>query len=526
MFESTTAARRQGLQSGALTRTGELYFRSLLEKLPAGAYTCNPDGLITYFNQHAVQLWGRSPKLNDPADRFCGSYKLYATDGTPIAHDQCWMALALKNRLEYNGHEILIERPDGQMRTSLAYANPIYDEADNLIGSVNVLVDISERKQAEEALKQADRSKNEFLATLAHELRNPLAPIRAAVRILQLKAEPAPEAQLALEVIDRQTRQMTRLIDDLLDIARITCNKLLLRKERVKLSELLTAAVETSQPLIEQRGHSLILNTPPEPVYLDGDFIRLAQVVANLLNNAAKYTKPGGQILVTSALEKDCVLIRITDTGMGISPESLPQIFEMFTQANLPATGARGGLGIGLTLVKRLVEMHGGTISAYSAGEGQGSEFVVRLPVVSDGANDSETSSQQAVAVAPRQTNSRRILVVDDNHDSAESLGLLMRLMGHEVRTIYDGIKALEIAKEFRPRVVLLDIGLPGISGYEVAHKLREEAAGERPVVIAISGWGRDPARRYAEGACFDHHLVKPVDPDELSNLLADLPEA
>jgi len=287
MLDQTMQKTRQRLQSGPLLLNSELRFRGLLEKLPAGAYTCDPDGLITYFNQHAVQLWGRTPKLNDPVDRFCGSFKLYANDGSPIPHDECWMALALKNCLEYNGHEIIIERPDGYRLTVLAHANPIHSETGQLLGAVNVLVDISDRKMAEEALKRADRSKNEFLATLAHELRNPLAPIRAAVKILQLKSKPTPESQSALKVIERQTKQMTRLIDDLLDIARITSNKLELRCEPIELSEVLNAAVETSRPLIEQRGHKLIVKTPAEPIRIDGDLVRLAQVISNLLNNAA-----------------------------------------------------------------------------------------------------------------------------------------------------------------------------------------------------------------------------------------------
>src|SRR5882672_5935735 len=220
MLEQTTLRLPKVITSGPLVFDNELPFRAFLERLPAGAYTCDADGLITYFNQHAVQLWGRKPTLNDPKDRFCGSFKLFAMDGSPILHDQCWMALALKNLREYNGHEIMIERPDGQRLTALAHASPIHNETGRLIGAVNVLVDISHRKRAEDALKEADRSKNEFLATLAHELRNPLAPIRAAVKILQLKSEPSPVSQPALEVIERQTRQITRLIDDLLDIAR------------------------------------------------------------------------------------------------------------------------------------------------------------------------------------------------------------------------------------------------------------------------------------------------------------------
>lgn len=523
MLDQPLLKTRQGLQSGPLLLNSELRFRGLLEKLPAGAYTCDSDGLITYFNQHAVQLWGRKPKLNDPADRFCGSFKLYATDGTPITHDQCWMALALSNGREYNGHEIVIERPDGQRRTTLAYASPISDEEGTVLGAVNVLVDISDRKRAEDALKEADRSKNEFLATLAHELRNPLAPIRAAVKILQLKSKITPESQAALEVIERQTRQMTRLIDDLLDIARITSNKLELRRERIDVSEVFRAAVETSRPLIEQRGHKLVVKAPAEPLHIDGDLVRLAQVVSNLLNNAAKYTERGGRIWLAAARQGNQALIKVRDTGMGIAPEVLPQIFEMFSQADRGASGSPGGLGIGLTLVKRLVEMHGGTISIESEGRGKGSEFLVRVPMAIF-----QTKQPDVLSITKQEPGIRsgppiRILVVDDNQDSADSLGLLLKLLGNDVRIVHDGPAAVEVANEFEPRVVLLDIGLPTMNGYEAARQIRQLSWADRAVLIAVTGWGGADDRERSKQAGFDHHLVKPVDPDVLTQLLASL---
>jgi PAS domain S-box-containing protein len=522
MLDQTTAGLPKGLQSGPLLLNSELRFRALLEKLPAGAYTCDPDGLITYFNQHAAQLWGRSPKLNDPVDRFCGSFKLYAMDGSPIMHDQCWMALALKNNLEYDGHEIVIEHPDGKRLTALAHANPIHNEMGQLLGAVNVLVDISDRKRTEDALKQADRSKNEFLATLAHELRNPLAPIRAAVKILQLKSKPTPESKSAIEVIDRQTRQMTRLIDDLLDIARITSNKMELRREQIELSAVLDVAVETSRPLIEQRGHKLIVKVPSVPMHIDGDMVRLAQVISNLLNNAAKYTERDGCIWLAAARTGNEAVIKVRDTGMGISAETLPQIFEMFTQAERTINGSAGGLGIGLTLVKRLVEMHGGTITARSEGRGKGSEFIVRVPLALSQPARPEIRARQK----KRKTEKRRpirILVVDDNQDSADSLGLLMKLLGNEVRIVHDGLAAVDVANEFEPRVVLLDIGLPTLNGYEAAKKIRQQPWGNRAVLIAVTGWGETVDRQRSKNAGFDHHLVKPVDPDVLTSLLTSL---
>jgi PAS domain S-box-containing protein len=438
MLDQTSMEMPVRLTSGPLVFNNELPFRAFLERLPAGAYTCDSEGLITYFNQQAVQLWGRSPRLNDPVDRFCGSFKLFAMDGSPLRHSDCWMALALQNTREYNGHEIMIERPDGQRLTALAHASPIHNEAGVLIGAVNVLVDISERKQAELVLKEADRAKNEFLATLAHELRNPLAPIRAAVKILQLQSKPNQASQSALEVIERQTRQMTRLIDDLLDIARITSNKLELRRERIELRAVLDAAVETSQPLIEQLGHKLVVKAPAAPIQIDGDMVRLAQVISNLLNNAAKYTQRGGRIWLTATRKERDVVIKVRDNGIGIPAKLLPRIFEMFTQVDRAANGPAGGLGIGLTLVKRLVEMHGGTINAQSHGHGKGSEFVLRVPAA---AADRPALEVKALGIPERKAAGKepiRILVVDDNEDSADSMGLLMKLLGNEVRIVHD----------------------------------------------------------------------------------------
>jgi signal transduction histidine kinase/CheY-like chemotaxis protein len=509
-------------QSISLQR-GEWHFRRLLDKLPAGAYTCDKRGLITYYNPHAVQLWGRAPKLNDSVDRFCGSFKLFSADGAPIQHAQCWMALALETDKEFNGHEIIVERPDGQRLTVLAHANPLRDDAGTLFGAVNVLVDISDRKKAEEALKQADRAKNEFLATLAHELRNPLAPIRNAVQVLHLKAIPSPELQWGLGVIDRQVQQMARLVDDLLDIARITGNKLELRKERMELAGALHAAVETSRPFIDACQQEFTVTIPSQPIYLDADPTRLAQIVANLLNNAAKYTEAGGRIWLTAERQGSDAVISVRDSGMGIPAEMLPRIFEMFTQVHR-SDHPQDGLGIGLTLVKRLVNMHEGSITARSDGPGKGSEFVVRLPVLiqpTQGPSRTWTSPEHAFPMS-----SLRILVVDDNRDSAASMGMLLRIVGNDVRTANDGLEALTAAEEFQPDVVLLDIGLPKLNGYEVARRIRQQSYGVGMVLIATTGWGQDADRRRSKDAGFDHHLVKPLDPDTLLEMLAGLSQA
>jgi PAS domain S-box-containing protein len=499
----------------------ESHFRRLLEKLPAGAYTCDPEGLITYYNQHAVELWGRSPKLNDPVDRFCGSFRLFSKDGSPLTHDQCWMALALRAGEGFNAEEIVIQRPDGRRLTALAHANPIYDDSGTLLGAVNVLVDISDRKRTEVALRDADHSKNEFIAMLAHELRNPLAPLRNAVAIVRLKGAPSSELQWVLDVIDRQMQQMTRLIDELLDIARITHNKLDLRRDRIELGSVLQAAVEASRPSIEAAGQEFIVSTPPEPIFLDGDPARLAQVLCNLLNNASKYTQEGGRIWLHAQRQGSDAVITVGDSGIGISSEMLPHIFEMFTQAARAPAGSQSGLGIGLALANRLVEMHGGVITVESGGPGQGSEFTVRLPAVfepSFGLRPLERRSVATISAFPL-----RILVVDDNEDSAGTSSMLLRIMGNDIRTAADGVEALAVADEFRPHVVLLDIGLPKMSGYEVAGEIRRQPWGKGMVLIAVTGWSQPADRDRAKEAGFDHHLVKPVDPATVIQLLAPL---
>ena len=505
-------------------RGSELQFYRLLEKLPAGAYTCDPQGLITYYNSHAAQLWGREPKLHDPVDRYCGSFKLFsANDGIAIRHDQCWMALTLQSGNEYNGHEIVIERPDGRRLTVLAHANPIRNESGQLIGAMNVLIDISDRKRTEDLLKEADRYKNEFLATLAHELRNPLAPIYNAVRLLKSTSCSADQ-NWAIDVINRQTQQMTRLIDDLLDVGRINANLLHLHKERVKLDTLIETAVETSQPLIDTFGQELIINTPSQPIYLDADSARLSQVIANLLNNAAKYTERGGRIWLSAEQRDGEIVVSVRDSGIGISAKALPHIFEMFMQvpraADETANQAEGGLGVGLTLAKRLVTMHGGTIAAYSEGLGKGSEFIVRLPAAITPPQD--THSRQTSSDTPA-FRSLPILVVDDNRDTAASMGMLLQLMGHEIRTAHDGLDAVRIAEQFRPEVLLLDIGLPLADGYQAAKMIREQSWGKDMLLIAVTGWGQEADKRRTLEAGFNHHLVKPVDPATLTRLLASL---
>jgi PAS domain S-box-containing protein len=378
-----------------------------------------------------------------------------------------------------------------------------------------------ERLRLVNELQEADRRKDEFLATLAHELRNPLAPVRNAVQVLRLKGLGEPELRWSRDVIDRQVAHMSRLIDDLLDISRITLNKLELRKERVELAEVVREAVETSRPLIDQCGHHLTVTLPPEPIYLHADLVRLSQVLTNLLTNAAKYTNRGGQIWLTVEQQGSEVAVRVKDTGVGIPGEKLAGLFQMFYQVDRALERSQGGLGIGLSLVRRLVELHGGTVEAHSAGSGKGSEFTVVLPAVAE-APKLQPTQQPADSGAPKAKIARRILVVDDMRDNADSLALLLQLGGNEVHTAYDGLAALEAAERLRPDVVLLDIRMPKLNGYDTCRRIREQPWGKGMMLIALTGWGQEEDQRRTEDAGFDSHLVKPVDPAALNELLAD----
>lgn len=377
-----------------------------------------------------------------------------------------------------------------------------------------------ERVRLIRELRNADRRKDEFLATLAHELRNPLAPIRNALHIMQLADDDSAAIGQARTMMERQLKQMVRLIDDLLDVSRITRGKLDLRKERVELAAVIGNAVDTTRPLIEAAGHSLTVTVPPYPVYLDADPMRLAQVFSNLLNNAAKYTDRGGRLWLTASQDGSDIVIAVRDSGIGIPADSLSTVFEMFAQVDRSLEKSQGGLGIGLTLVKRLVELHGGTVEARSDGPGKGSEFIARLPMV-------------PVRTAPRKLQSDglrahpqmscRILVADDNRDAAESMSMLLRMMGNEVRTVHDGLQAVEEASAFRPDVVLLDIGMPRLNGYDVARAIRDQRWGAGMLLVALTGWGQDDDKRRADEAGFDQHFTKPVNPAALEQLIAGL---
>jgi len=378
--------------------------------------------------------------------------------------------------------------------------------------------EIVERQRAEEALREADRRKSEFLAMLAHELRNPLAPIRNALQILRLTPWDGKTGQPAMDMMERQVGQVVGLVDDLLDVNRISRGKIELRIGQVELASIVNHAVEAARQHCESMGHELTVTLPPKPVYLNGDPIRLAQVVGNLLNNACKFTDKGGRIWLTVEREGEQAIIRVWDNGIGIAADQLRRIFEMFAQVDTSLERTHTGLGIGLTLVKNLVEMHGGTVEADSAGVGQGSEFVVRLPILVE----TPKPPPESTVSAPTPTTARRILVVDDDEDSAESLAMLLKLTGNETHTAYDGLEAVEAAATLRPDVVLLDIGLPKLNGYEAARKIREQPWSKGMGLVALTGWGQDEDRQKSREAGFNGHLVKPVDHAALMKLLAD----
>jgi PAS domain S-box-containing protein len=794
----------------------------LLESLPAGVYTCDAEGLIVGYNAVAVQLWGREPALNDPVDRYCGSFKLFDLHGTPIAHDQCWMALALQHDRSYNGEKILIERPDGTRRVALAHANPLRDDAQNVVGALNILIDVTEQSRASDtqrllaaivessqdaivskdldgrilswnsgaerlfgyssqeaigqsitmiipperrheeatilqrlrngeriehfdteriaksgdrviisltvspirdetgrvvaaskvarditaqreaqlalvqlkdelgvqiadlqrlhemslrlasthdlqrilkdvlatamavagadcgllslleadsnclevgasmgfsdesleliralpngvgpcgacltegrrvivadaqsdplfaehrdlpqrldfravhsiplntrhgktlgvltmqfrtphrpsdrevrltdlcarhavdfienaqlyqALRDADQRKDEFLAVLAHELRNPMAPISNALQVLRLSDDLTPASLRMCEIMQRQVTHLARMVDDLLDVSRITRGKVELRREPVDLVSAISAAVETSKPFIELKGHQLSISLSPEPIVVEADSVRLSQVIANLLNNSCKYTDRGGQIWLTAQRKESEAMISVRDTGVGIAPETLPRVFDLFSQADRTIQRSHGGLGIGLHLAKNLVQLHGGTIEARSAGLGQGSEFVIRLPLSSSGQLPARLPSPTTAAplLPPR-----RILVVDDTRAAAYMLGKLLEALGQNVQVVHDGESALERVRSYAPDVVFSDIAMPKMDGFELARHVRQSGFSQ-PVLVALTGFSQESDRDRTRSAGYDYHLVKPVGLEMLQQLLGSLPRA
>lgn len=507
---------------------------------------------ITEQEQINDALWESQARLQFTLDSAeVGEWELdLGTDAArhSLRHDRCF---GYTEPVAYWGMQIMLshvhpddrERIESAFRQSIAFQENLHFECRVLWpdgslhwievhGSLHVeegkpprmlgiVFDTTIRKQAEESLRDADRRKDEFLATLAHELRNPLAPIRNALQIMQLTPEPSAHEH-ARSIIERQLQQMVHLVDDLMDVSRISQGKVELRKLPVDVTSVIQAAIETSRPLIEAGKHEITVQLPPPgQLMIDADITRLTQIIANLLNNAAKYTPEGGRIDVSAERNGNDVNIAVQDSGIGIPTEMLPRVFDMFAQVDRTFERSQGGLGIGLALVKRLVEMHGGTVQAYSDGHGKGSRFVVMLPLLPGTANHETAVDDKALNVEPDAE--LRVLVVDDNIDSAVSLSQVLTLLGYQTQMAHDGAEAVRVAETFRPHVTLMDIGLPILNGHEAGQRVRQQAWAKDMLLIALSGWGQEIDRRKSKQAGFDHHFVKPVDIEVLIKLLAQI---
>jgi PAS domain S-box-containing protein len=413
---------------------------------------------------------------------------------------------------------------DGRRIAISLTVSPVRAADGTVIAASKVARDVSERKlaeqrlqQSEEELRLADRRKDEFMALLAHELRNPLAPIRYALAANRKSGRTPEQLRQAEEIIERQVTHMSRLLDDLLDVSRITRGTLGLKKTRTELTSIIGAAIETARPMLEAKHHKLVLDLPTQPVQLEADVVRLAQVFSNLLINAAKYTDPGGQIQLRAHQEPGTVVVSVIDNGIGISAELLPRVYTMFFQSRQALGRAEGGLGVGLSLVRGLVVLHGGSVQARSEGIGRGSEFTVRLPT---GAPQPEWLDVELDAESLAADAGLKILVVDDNRDAADTCAMLLEASGHHVQTAYTGRQALELARTFRPHALLLDIGLPDIDGYKLAGQVRATPWGRSAILVAVTGWGQEQDRLRAVAAGFDQHLVKPISAETLESLL------
>jgi signal transduction histidine kinase/ActR/RegA family two-component response regulator len=435
------------------------------------------------------------------------------SDAADLQAVRNWLAAPLTGLPENNvGLLQLIDKPDGDFTAD--------DEA-ILVQLTQMACVAIDNAWLVEHLRDSNRRKDEFLATLAHELRNPLAPLRNGLQVMKLSGNDTKAVETSRVMMERQLEAMVRLIDDLMDVNRISRGRIELRRQRIDVARVVRQAVETSQPLIEAGRHTLTVDLPKEPLVVDGDETRLAQVLSNLLNNAAKYTEPGGRIRVAAERRNGKAVILVKDTGVGIPRTMLPVVFDLFTQVDKSLEKAQGGVGIGLSLVKGLVELHGGHVEAKSEGPGKGSEFIVRLPAVDEAADPAPKPEKSMTG----QLGGYRVLVADDNVDSATSLAMLLRLMGNEVHTAHDGLQAVEVARELQPDLALLDIGMPKLNGYETCQRIRAESGGRKVLLVALTGWGQDEDIRRSHLAGFDRHLVKPVEPAALEKLLGSMGE-
>lgn len=494
----------------ALQRFDSVYRTVVEECFPYGVWLARQNGKLLYVTESFLRLIGTD--LREMRER--GQFH-FLPPGSREAVEQQWAA-SRETGLPFNA-EYTVQVKDGSIR-SIWTQGLIAHTHDGLPHWVGVNIDITHRKQIEDALRESDRHKDEFLATLAHELRNPLAPIRTGLELLRGVGNDRSRLEDVRNMMERQVHQLVRLVDDLMDVSRITRGTVTLRKEPVDLAAVLQSAVEATLPIIEESDHQLTVSLPPTPIHLEADAARLAQVFSNLLTNAARYTDTGGRISITADRDGAEALVTVKDTGIGIAPAMLESIFEMFKQVDRSLERSQSGLGIGLTMVKRLVEMHGGSVVARSSGPGQGSEFIVRLPVMAEQHGFSRPADIDRV----EQSDNLRILLVDDNRDAAMMLDMMLRTTGNEIRAVHDGSQAVETAAKFRPDVVLMDIGLPKLNGYEVARSIRQQPWGAGMFLVALTGWGQEEDKQRAREAGFDRHFVKPVEPEALHQLLAD----
>jgi PAS domain S-box-containing protein len=490
-------------------RSAEWLYRAIGESIDYGVWVCDAQGRNLYASESFLRLVGLTQEQ-------CSGLGW----GEVLHPDDRERTLAAWQECARTGSKWDIEHrflgTDGEYHPVLARGVAVRDPGGKVLCWAGINLDISGMKQVESRLLEADRRKDEFLATLAHELRNPLAPIRNAARSIRLKAESDPQLQRAQAIIDRQIDHLSRLVDDLLDISRITHGKIEMQFETLPLATVVEYAVELVRPLLEARRHELSLDAGEEPAWVFGDSARLSQSISNVLSNAAKFTEPGGRIEVSILRAEGEAIVRVRDSGIGMTPELLHQVFELFMQGDRSLDRAQGGLGLGLALVKRLIELHGGRVEARSDGQGKGSEFDIRLPVASPPvAMDSPPGEAREPAVA------RRILVVDDNRDAADSTADLLREERHVVQAVYSGAAALGVARVFKPEIVFLDIGLPGMDGYEIARRLRQFPETAEARLIALTGYGQSKDRELSRAAGFDEHVVKPLNPEALPALVA-----
>jgi len=524
LMEEAVQGRQKADKLNVELLASEGRYRTLFEVAPVAVYSCDASGVIREFNRRAGELWGRVPVLGDTDERFCGSFRMIRPDGSVLAHKLCPMAEVLSGAVPYaRDAEVDIERPDGSRVTVIVNIRPLKNEQGEITGAINCFYDITEQRAMDNQIRQqaarlADdsRRKDEFLAMLSHELRNPLASIVNAIQLLRLQNDRNPIQIQAHGIIDRQVAQLAHLVDDLLEVSRISTGRIHLSLERVDLRGTIRRAIETIQPQARRKEHSVADSLPDEPVWVEGDPMRLEQVVVNLLINAVKYTDTGGDIRLALQREGNEAILRVRDNGVGIAPEMLPRIFDLFTQADQSLDRAQGGLGIGLALVQSLVTLHRGRVEAKST-LGEGSEFTVALPLL-------ESQHPFVVRIAaetPTAIHALKVLVVDDNKDAADTVSMLLQMLGHDARLAHDGKEALRVALDYCPDVVLLDIGLPGADGFQVAKWIRREPALNAVVLVALTGYGQESDRHLSQEAEFDHHLVKPVEFAKIEAILA-----